>query len=70
MDLNHQSEEHILTLNKDLNPELLNQDRQNNINSQSILPRKGWQDNQAFVRAIIKAKKALDIEEISRVISF
>jgi hypothetical protein len=34
-------------------------------NSQSVLPRQGWQDKQAFVKVVIKAKRALDIAEIN-----
>ncbi|WP_166482410.1 hypothetical protein [Scytonema sp. UIC 10036] len=30
-----------------------------------LLPRSAWQNQQAFYRVIIKAKKALDIAEIS-----
>jgi hypothetical protein len=40
-----------------------------NLNSQSILPRQGWQDKQAFVKAVIKAKRALDIAEINNLLS-
>ena len=39
--------------------------QEDNSNSQFVLPRQGWQDKQAFVKAIIKAKRALDIAEIS-----
>jgi hypothetical protein len=53
----------------DLNPKVSNQNQQNNLNSQFILPRQGWQDKKAFVRAVIKAKKALDIAEISNLLS-
>jgi hypothetical protein len=60
MDITNQSDEDLFTLNKD----------SNNLNSQFILPRQGWQDKKAFVRAVIKAKKALDIAEISSTISF
>jgi hypothetical protein len=60
MDITNQSDEGLFTLNKD----------SNNLNSQFILPRQGWQDKKAFVRAVIKAKKALDIAEISSTISF
>jgi hypothetical protein len=61
MNISHQNQEHIFTLNNDSNLESFNQ---------IILPRQGWQDKQAFVRAVIKAKKALDIAEISSIISF
>ena len=30
-----------------------------------LLPRYGWQDQQAFVKTIIKAKRLLDIAEIT-----
>jgi hypothetical protein len=53
----------------DLNPKVSNQNQQNNSNSQFILPRQGWQDKQAFVQAVIKAKLALDIAEISNLLS-
>lgn len=32
--------------------------------SQFVLPRSGWQDKKAWLKAIIKAKRALDIAEI------
>jgi hypothetical protein len=69
MDRTNQSDERIFTLNKDLNLESFNQNYQNNLNSQFILPRQGWQDKKNFVRAVIKAKKALDIAEISYLLS-
>jgi hypothetical protein len=59
-DITNQSDEGIFTLNKD----------SNNLNSQFILPRQGWQDKRAFATAVVKAKKALDIAEISSIISF
>jgi hypothetical protein len=68
-DIANQSNERIFTLNKDSNLESSNQNQQNNLNSQFILPRQGRQDKQAFVRAVIKAKKALDVAEISRLLS-
>ena len=40
-----------------------------NSSSQFILPRQGWQDKQAFIKAVIKAKRALDIAEISNLLS-
>ena len=36
-----------------------------NSSSQFILPRQGWQNKQAFLKAIIKAKRTLDIAEVS-----
>ncbi|WP_019503879.1 hypothetical protein [Pleurocapsa sp. PCC 7319] len=33
--------------------------------SSSVLPRQGWQDKQAFIKALIKAKQSLEIAEIS-----
>jgi hypothetical protein len=68
-DITNQSDERIFTLNKDSNLESFNQNHQNNLDLQFILPRQGWQDKQAFVRAVIKAKKALDIAEISNLLS-
>jgi hypothetical protein len=53
----------------DLNLKVSNQNQQNNSNSQFVLPRQGWQDKQAFVKAVIKAKRALDIAEISNLLS-
>jgi hypothetical protein len=70
MDITHQNEERIVTLNKDSSLESFNQNQSNNLNSQSILPRQGWQDKQAFAIAVIKAKIALDIAEVSNLISF
>jgi hypothetical protein len=67
--ITNQSDEGIFTLNKDSNLESFNQNQQNHLKSQFILPRQGWQDKQAFVRALIKAKKALDVAEISRLLS-
>jgi hypothetical protein len=32
---------------------------------QFLLPRQGWQNQQALIKAIAKAKRALDIAEIS-----
>ena len=34
-----------------------------------ILPRQGWQNKRAFAQAIVKAKKALDIAEITHLLS-
>jgi hypothetical protein len=70
MNLTNQSDERIVALNKDSSLELFNQNYQNNLNSQFILPRQGWQDKRAFATAVIQAKKALDIAEISSIISF
>lgn len=36
-----------------------------NSKSEFILPRQGWQDREAWIKAVIKAKRALDIAEIS-----
>lgn len=69
MDRTNQSDERIFTLNKDSNLESFNQNQQNYLKSQFILPRQGWQDKKDFVRAVIKAKKALDIAEISYLLS-
>ncbi len=33
--------------------------------SQSILPRSGWQDKKAWLKAVIRAKRALDMAEIN-----
>jgi hypothetical protein len=36
------------------------------LNTQSpLLPRSGWQNQQAFLRVLIKAKRSLDIAEIA-----
>lgn len=37
--------------------------------NQFILPRQGWQDKRAFLKAIIKAKRALDIAEINNLLN-
>ena len=36
--------------------------------SSQLLPRQGWQNKQAFLKAIIKAKRSLDIAEISQLL--
>lgn len=66
MNLINQTDKRILAVNKDSSLESINQ---NNSNSQSILPRQGWQDKQAFVKIVIKAKRALDIAEINDLLS-
>jgi hypothetical protein len=33
-----------------------------------ILPRSGWQDRRAFVKALMKTKRALELAEISALI--
>ena len=48
---------------------VLAQNPTDNSNSQFILPRQGWQDKQAFLKAIIKAKRTLDIAEISNLLN-
>ncbi|MEO0014384.1 MAG: hypothetical protein RLZZ535_2773 [Cyanobacteriota bacterium] len=53
----------------DLNPKVSNQNFPNDSNSQFVLPRQGWQDKQAFVQTVIKAKRALDIAEISHLLN-
>lgn len=42
--------------------------KSDNSNPQSILPRRGWQDKQAFARAVVKTKRALDLAEIKHLI--
>lgn len=37
--------------------------------SSQLLPRQGWQNKQAFFKAIIKAKRTLDIAEISNLLN-
>jgi hypothetical protein len=34
-----------------------------------VLPRYGWQDQKAFFKALIKAKRSLDIAEISALLN-
>ena len=36
--------------------------------SSQLLPRQGWQNKQAFFKAIIRAKRSLDIAEISQLL--
>ena len=36
--------------------------------SSQLLPRQGWQNKQDFIKAIIKAKRTLDIAEISSIL--
>ncbi|MCF2147145.1 hypothetical protein IQ276_011940 [Desmonostoc muscorum LEGE 12446] len=36
--------------------------------SQPLLPRSGWQDEQAFLKAIIRAKQALDMAELTAIL--
>ena len=36
--------------------------------SDRLLPRQGWQDKQALIRAMIKAKRTLDVVEISHLL--
>ena len=56
MNNNDQTGEYMRTLNKNL---------PNNSNSEMILPRRGWQDKKSLLKVIIKAKRSLDIAEIS-----
>jgi hypothetical protein len=35
-----------------------------------LLPRTGWQDRQAFFKALVKAKRSLDIAEITALLSY
>ncbi|MGL5075680.1 MAG: hypothetical protein ACRDBG_07535 [Waterburya sp.] len=53
----------------DSNLESLNQNHQNNSSSQPVLPRQGWEDKQAFVKVVIRAKRALDIAEINNLLN-
>ena len=46
----------------------LDQDSKDNPHSKFVLPRQGWQDKQVFLKAVIKAKRALDIAEISKLL--
>ncbi|QLE53213.1 hypothetical protein FD724_35355 (plasmid) [Nostoc sp. C057] len=56
--LNKESDEKLFTvLLESLSEEVLI--------SQPLLPRSGWQDEQAFLRAIIRAKQALDMAELT-----
>jgi hypothetical protein len=49
----------------------LSKDSANNeLNSQSLLlPRTGWQDRQAYFRVLVKTKRALDLAEITALLS-
>lgn len=56
--LNEEADEKLFTVQAEsLSEELLI--------SQPLLPRSGWQDEQAFLRAIIRAKQALDMAELT-----
>ena len=57
--MTHDNKEQANNFNQDFN----SLGRKNS--SEIVLPRQGWQDKQAFVKAIIKVKRALDIAEIS-----
>lgn len=57
--MTHNNKEQANNFNQDFN----SLDQKNS--SEIVLPRQGWQDKQAFVKAIIKVKCALDIAEIS-----
>ena len=58
-----------MNFNQTNNPILTSDEKlQNNFNSQSVLPRRAWQDRQAFVRAIVKTKRVLDIVEIEHLV--
>lgn len=39
------------------------------LDSQPLLPRSAWQDRQALVKVLIRAKKSLDIAEITAFLS-
>ena len=39
-----------------------------NSDFEMVLPRRGWQDKQALLKVIMKAKRALDIAEISHLL--
>ncbi|MBD2511519.1 hypothetical protein H6G91_30475 [Nostoc muscorum FACHB-395] len=59
--LNKESDEKLFTvLLESLSEEVLI--------SQPLLPRSGWQDEQAFLRAIIRAKQALDMAELTAIL--
>lgn len=45
-----------------------NKKLQNNLDSQFILPRRGWQDKQAYARTLAKTKRALELAEIEHLI--
>lgn len=38
------------------------------ITSQPLLPRFAWEDEQAFLKVIIRAKQALDMEELTTIL--
>ncbi|MEH1919598.1 hypothetical protein [Nostoc sp.] len=56
--LNEEADEKLFTVQ----PETLSEDL---LISQHLLPRSSWQDEQAFLRAIIRAKQALDMAELT-----
>lgn len=59
--LNEEADEKLFTVQ----PETLSEDL---LISQHLLPRSGWQDEQAFLRAMIRAKQALDMAELTALI--
>ncbi len=36
--------------------------------TQFVLPRSGWQDKKAWLKAVIRAKRALDLAEINHLL--
>jgi hypothetical protein len=59
--LNEETDEKLLTVQ----PETLSEEL---LISQPLLPRSGWQDEQAFLRAVIRAKQALDMAELTAIL--
>ncbi|WP_392533424.1 hypothetical protein [Nostoc sp. C117] len=59
--LNEESDEKLFTVQV----ESLSEDM---LISQPLLPRSGWQDQQAFLKAIIRAKQALDMAELTAIL--
>jgi hypothetical protein len=59
--LNEEADEKLLTVQAENLPEEL-------LISQPLLPRSGWQDEQAFLKAVIRAKQALDMAELTALI--
>ncbi len=53
-------------LNEETNAESLSENLL--ISQPPLLPRSAWQDEQAFLKAIIKAKQALDMAELSAIL--
>jgi hypothetical protein len=59
--LNEETDEKLFTVQV----ESLSEDM---LTSLPLLPRSGWQDEQAFLKAVIRAKQALDMAELTAIL--